>query len=156
MSENRMYHWVSPVKFMKIKLIAPGIFLLCQMGATSADEDPRMRVELPEMMQQHMMANMREHLETLNRILELMANDQLDAAGEIAEQRLGMSSLAAHGAEHMAPFMPEGMRKAGTEMHRAASRFAMVAQEGDLLAGYKALAEITTACTGCHAGYRIR
>ncbi|MEJ2612586.1 MAG: hypothetical protein P8179_21630 [Candidatus Thiodiazotropha sp.] len=102
------------------------------------------------------MANMREHLETINRMLELMADEQLDAAGELAEQRLGMSSLAAHGAEHMAPFMPEEMRKAGMEMHRAASRFAVVAQEGDLLVGYKALAGITTACTGCHAGYRIR
>jgi hypothetical protein len=67
-----------------------------------------------------------------------------------------MSSLAAHGAEHMAPFMPEGMRKAGMEMHRAASRFAVVAQEGDLLVGYKALAGITEACVGCHGGYRIR
>ncbi len=103
-----------------------------------------------------MMANMREHLETLNRILELMAEGKLDAAGELAEQRLGMSSLDAHGSEHMAKFMPEGMRKAGTEMHRAASRFALVAQEGDLALGYKTLPEITAACTGCHAGYRIR
>ncbi|MEJ2425944.1 MAG: hypothetical protein P8101_16100, partial [Candidatus Thiodiazotropha sp.] len=99
--------------------LATGL-LLGLSAASLAGEDKRIWVELPERMQQHMMANMREHLETINRMLELMADEQLDAAGELAEQRLGMSSLAAHGAEHMAPFMPEGMRKAGMEMHRAA------------------------------------
>ncbi|MET0029839.1 MAG: hypothetical protein ABW101_19570 [Candidatus Thiodiazotropha sp.] len=135
--------------------LAAGL-LLCLSSVSLADEDKRILVELPERMQQHMMANMRDHLETINRMLELMADEQLEAAGELAEQRLGMSSLAAHGAEHMGRFMPEGMRKAGMEMHRAASRFAVVAQEGDLALGYKTLPEITAACTGCHAGYRIR
>ncbi len=135
--------------------LAAGL-LLSLSAASLADEDTRIFVELPERMQQHMMANMRDHLETINRMLELMANEQLEAAGELAEQRLGMSSLAAHGAEHMGRFMPEGMRKAGMEMHRAASRFAVVAQEGDLLSGYRALGGITGACVGCHGGFRVR
>ncbi len=56
----------------------------------------------------------------------------------------------------MARFMPEGMRDAGTAMHRAASRFALKAQEGDPLTVYRALAEITAACVACHAGYRVK
>ena len=55
-----------------------------------------------------------------------------------------------------AQFMPEGMRQAGTGMHRAASRFALKAQEGDELPAYAALSEITSACVACHSGYRIR
>ena len=85
-----------------------------------------------------------------------MSNDQLDEAAEIAESRLGMSSLKSHGASHMAKFMPKGMRQAGTSMHRAASRFALKAQEGDVLSAYKALPEVTSACVACHSGYRIR
>ena len=50
-----------------------------------------------------------------------MAQDQLQNAAEVAESRLGMSSLQLHGASHMAPLMPEEMRHAGTNMHRAAS-----------------------------------
>ena len=121
-----------------------------------ADEDSRQLVELPEMMQQHMMSNMRDHLVAINDILINMAKDQLDQAAEVAESRLGMSSLDSHGASHMAKFMPEGMRQAGTGMHRAASRFALKAQEGEALSAYNALAEVTSACVACHSGYRIR
>ena len=121
-----------------------------------ADDDSRQLVELPEMMQQHMMSNMRDHLVTINEILINMANDKIDQAAEIAESRLGMSSLKSHGASHMAKFMPEGMQQIGTRMHRAASRFALKAQEGEALPAYSALSEITSACVACHSNYRIR
>jgi len=108
------------------------------------------------MMQQHMLSNMRDHLTALNEILVNMGKGELDKAADIAEQRLGMSSLESHGASHMAGFMPEGMRDAGTHMHSAASRFALIAQEGELLPAYQALSELTSACVACHSGYRIR
>jgi len=108
------------------------------------------------MMQQHMLSNMRDHLAAINEILAFLGNDQLDEAAETAEQRLGMSSLKSHGASHMAGFMPEGMRQAGTSMHKAASRFALKAQEGDALTAYRALTDITAACVACHSGYRIK
>ena len=127
---------------------------LCSLSM--AADDPRQFVQLHDMMQQHMLSNMRDHLSALNEILANMSKGELDAAAEIAEQRLGMSSLEAHGASHMAKFMPEGMRQAGTSMHQAASRFALVAQEGDALPAYKMLSEITAACVACHSGYRIR
>ena len=107
-------------------------------------------------MQHHMMSNMRDHLVAINEILANMSNGELDKAAEVAESRLGMSSLDSHGAEHMAKFMPEGMRNAGTDMHQAASRFALKAQEGDALPAYGLLVEVTSACVACHAGYRIR
>lgn len=134
------------------------VVLACTLSChfSLADEDSRQLVELPEMMQDHMLSNMRDHLMAINEILINMANGQLDQAAEIAESRLGMSSLESHGASHMARFMPEDMRKAGTSMHRAASRFALKAQEGEILPAYNALSEITSACVTCHAGYRIR
>lgn len=121
-----------------------------------ADEDPRELVQMPEMMQQHMMSNMRDHLVAINEILTNMANDELEKAAEVAESRLGMSSLESHGASHIAKFMPEGMRQAGTSMHRAASRFSLKAQEGEILPAYKVLVEVTAACVACHSAYRIR
>ena len=126
------------------------------LAISMADEDPRQLVQLPEMMQQHMMSNMRDHLAAINEILLKLANGELEKAAEVAEVRLGMSSLESHGASHMARFMPEGMRQAGTLMHRAASRFALMAQEVEVLPAYLALSEITAACVACHAGYRIR
>ena len=123
-------------------------------STTQATEDTRIFVEMPKMMQQHQLANMRDHLKAINEILLNMANDDLDKAADIAESRLGMSSLAKHGASHMAKVIPKEMGAIGTSMHKAASRFALKAQEGDALPAYKALQEITAACVACHAAYK--
>jgi len=108
------------------------------------------------MMQQHMLANMRDHLAAIHEILVHLGNGEPEKASEIAEFRLGVSSLESHGASHMAGFMPEAMRRTGTEMHRSASRFALVAEEGEIPAAYKALSDITSACVSCHSGYRVK
>lgn len=142
-----------------MKSVSPLIAVIL-MGLTSstsiADNDTRQLVQFPEVMQQHMMANMRDHLLSINQILLHMGKGEMDKAAEIAEQRLGMSSLESHGASHMAKSMPEGMRQAGTNMHKAASRFARKAQEGDPLPAYQMLTELTSTCVACHAAYRIR
>ena len=132
------------------------MIFLFSSSITLADDDTRQLVKLPEMMQQHMLSNMRDHLVTINEILLYLGRNEMDKAAEIAEQRLGMSSLGTHGASHMGKFMPEGMRDAGTNMHKAASRFALKAQEGELLPAYKMLSQLTSACVACHAGYRIK
>jgi len=137
-------------------LTRAAIILAALVAANAANaEDKRQRVELPPMMQNHMLANMRDHLAAIDQILKHMADEELDRAADVAEKRLGMSSLKSHGASHMARFMPEGMRAAGTSMHKAASRFALSAQEGDALTAYKKLREVTASCVACHAGYRI-
>jgi hypothetical protein len=133
------------------------LVLLTSVSTLSiADTDSRQLVQLPEMMQQHMMSNMRDHLVAINEILLNLSSGEMDQAAEIAEQRLGMSSLRSHGANHMAKFMPQAMRDAGTRMHQAASRFSVIAQEGELQPAYKMLSEVTSACVDCHTGYRIR
>ncbi len=130
--------------------------LLLFISTAAIADDRRQLVQLPDMLQQHMLSNMRDHLTALNEILVNMGNGDPDKAAETAEQRLGMSSLESHGASHLSRFMPEGMRDAGMQMHKAASRFALIAQEGELLPAYQALAELTSACVACHSAYRIR
>lgn len=138
------------------RIVLASVIAWYASGTTAGDEDTRQTVQLPEMMQQHMMSNMRDHLAAINEILVKMADDELEQAAEIAESRLGMSSLESHGASRMAPLMPEGMRQLGTGMHRAASRFALKAQEGDTQAACSALTDVTSACVSCHDRYRIR
>ncbi len=121
-----------------------------------AENDTRQLVKFPEMMQEHMMSNMRDHLLAINEILINMSTGNLDKVVEIAEKRLGISSLNLHGASHISKFMPKEMREIGMSMHRAASRFAIKAEEGELLPAYKMLNEITSACVACHMSYRIR
>jgi hypothetical protein len=122
--------------------------------------DTRMLVHFPPELANHTLANMRDHLFALQEINEALARGDNGAAATIAENRLGMSSLRAHGAHQVSQFMPAGMQEAGTSMHRAASRFAIAAQDasvtGDLKLALKAMSGIMTSCVGCHAGYRLK
>jgi antitoxin component HigA of HigAB toxin-antitoxin module len=128
--------------------------------ALAAEDDSRVAVDMPAMMQDHTRANMRDHLLAINEIQRLLAAGKYDAAADVAEKRIGMSSLEAHGASHLAGFMPQGMQDIGTAMHKAASRFAVTAQEAgvtrDLPRALGALSEVTTQCVACHAAYRLK
>lgn len=122
--------------------------------------DPRVMVQFPEMLRTHTLANMRDHLLALAEIQDQLARGAYDKASDIAEQRLGMSSLGLHGAHDVAKFMPQGMQAAGTAMHRSASQFAIVAKDasvtGDLKGSLAALARVSQTCVACHAAYRIQ
>ncbi len=129
-------------------------------GGDAPAADRRMEVEFPPELRDHTLANMRDHLRTLQEIQATLAAGKLDQAADIAERRLGMSSLAAHGAHEVAKYMPEGMQNAGSAMHRSASRFAIAAQDAsatsDLKPALAALAEVTANCVACHAAYRLK
>lgn len=130
------------------------------MGQGAPAADTREFVKFPPELVDHTMSNMRDHLQALSEIAAALATSEPDKAAKIAEQRLGMSSLPLHGADEVAKFMPKGMQDAGTAMHKAASRFAIEAQNagvtGDLKPAVGALAEVTGACVSCHTGYRLK
>ncbi|WP_036261847.1 hypothetical protein [Methylocapsa aurea] len=137
-------------------------FALLATANGSRAEDDRQLVEMPEMMQQHMLTNMRDHLKALEEILADISAEKYDDAANVAEERLGMSSLERHHASHMAPYMPKPMQDAGIAFHRAASRFAIVAKNVDVERSYDAmkqlnasLSDMIVACNVCHASYRI-
>lgn len=145
-------------KLPRIPFLIAG--LLAMPIALAAAGDNRVAVDMPAMMQEHMRANMRDHLLSINEIQRMLAVGDYAAAADLAEKRLGMSSLEAHGASHIAGFMPQGMQETGAAMHQAASRFAVTAQEAgvtrDLPRALGALSEVTTQCVACHASYRLK
>jgi len=126
----------------------------------AAQADSRMLVKFPEPLVTHTLANMRDHLAALGEMQNALAKGEYDRAAEVAEQRLGMSSLKTHGAHEVARFMPQGMQDAGSAMHRSASQFATVAKDasvtGDLRPALAAMAKVNQTCVACHAGYRLR
>ena len=126
---------------------------------TSSFADSRQLVEFPEMMRDHMLENMRDHLLALTEIQHYLALEEYEKASTVAENRLGMSSLGGHGASHMARFMPTAMQQIGTQMHKAASRFATIVQEGGLEGSTPKIAEglavVMQQCVACHSSYRV-
>jgi len=145
-------------KTLLAALAASGLLALPMPLA--AEDDARVAVDMPAMMQTHMLANMRDHLTAIQEIQSHLAAGEYDAAAGVAEKRLGMSSLETHGASHMAGFMPKGMQETGTAMHQAASRFAVISQETavtrDLPRALGALSRVTAQCVACHASYRLK
>lgn len=134
-----------------------------QPPMSEKSDDLRALVALPGPMQEHMLANMRDHLATLNTVIGDIADNKFDSASKLLERRLGMSSLSLHHAAEMAPYFPQPMQDAGTSMHRAASRLAIVLQDASVTQTFDAmrdvnaaLREVTSSCVGCHTAYRLR
>lgn len=129
-------------------------------AAEPAPADHRVGVDFPEPLRTHTLANMRDHLLALGEIQQALSKVDFDRASEIAEQRLGMSSLQSHGAHDVARFMPRAMQDAGTAMHRSASQFATLAKDasvsGDLRSALAGLARVNQTCVACHAGFRMK
>lgn len=119
------------------------------------DQDNRQKISMPVMMKERMLARMRDHLLALQEIQAAMAGNNLDKASDIAETRLGVSSMPMPMRHEMAPYMPQSMRMIGMKMHKAASIFAMKASEGDEQRALSSLSEVTQQCVACHAAYRL-
>ena len=69
----------------RVIIFIAGLSVLCAGAVSRAGDERRQLVQMPEMMQQHMLANMRDHLAAINEILLYMANRELDKAAEVAE-----------------------------------------------------------------------
>ncbi|MBL0123781.1 MAG: hypothetical protein IPP88_13985 [Betaproteobacteria bacterium] len=129
-------------------------------GKSDPAQDTRPLVKFPEELRIHTLTNMRDHLFALQEIHDALAREQYDRAASVAEQRLGLTSLKLHGAHEVSKYMPAGMQAIGSEMHRAASRFAVAAKDagatGDVKPALAALTGVTAQCVACHAGFRIQ
>ena len=124
----------------------------------SSDGDLRQLVSMPAQSREFMRKDMLEHLSALNEIIGHLASNNLDAAADVAETRLGRSSMGKHRGTGMGPgrFMPIEMRNIGWGMHDAASEFSKIAKQGDLKSAYSALQKVTSSCVACHYIYRTR
>jgi hypothetical protein len=129
-------------------------------GANAPTRDMRQSVEFSQEMRDHTLTNMRDHLLALQEIQYALSKEEYDQAGDIAEQRLGMTALIAHGSYERAVFMPQGMRDVGSAMHSNASRFGLAAKDaaatGDVKPALAALSNVVAQCVACHAAYRVK
>jgi len=77
---------------MRFRLPGLAAMALIVMSGIAQARDGREPVRLPAHMQDHMLANMRDNLVTLNAITGDVADGKFDVAAKLAEQRPGMSS----------------------------------------------------------------
>src|SRR4051812_19524720 len=94
-------------------IIAAAAAACAPMHSHETADDARQLVAFPEPMRVHTLANMRDHLATLQQINAALSRSDFDAAAMMAETRLGMTSLALHDASHLAAYMPKPMQEMG-------------------------------------------
>jgi cytochrome c556 len=150
------------------------------MPPAMSPADTRELLHFPPEMEIIFLQNMRDHVETLNAVLQAVAEGDYAEASKVAKERLGLDSPAAAGCKPaatgkdamskmpapnsmdamMAMYMPEAMRNIGLAMHTSASEFAEVAAKAatthDTASVIKALSNIMPNCVACHSTYRIR
>lgn len=124
----------------------------------SPDSDDRQLVAMPDEVRQLMRKDMLDHLSAINEIMTLLAEDNLDAAADVAETRMGKSSMGKHRSTGMGPgrFMPLEMRNIGWSMHESATELSQFAKKAELKNANLALQKVTSACVACHYSYRTR
>ncbi|MDR1994767.1 cytochrome C [Azonexus sp.] len=140
-----------------MRTLAIALFSLCSVAAA---EDARQLATLPAPAQEVLRLEMLDNMAALNEILSLLAADQLKEAAEVAETRLGLSTMGRHRDKPFearpGPHMPPAMHGIGIDGHRAASEFAAAAKSGDRAKTIALLPNLTGACVACHSSYRIR
>ena len=129
-----------------------------QNVSDSSGGDLRQLVSMPDQARELMRKDMLDHLSALNEIIGYLAENNLKAAADVAETRMGKGSMGKHRGTGMGPgrFMPLEMRNLGWGMHDAASEFSQTAKQGDLKSAYSDLQKVTGSCVACHFSYRTR
>jgi hypothetical protein len=152
----------------KKTLVLASAMLICSMQPTMAEEkivlgegkhhhqgmptvDKRISLNLGPAMKQHQLANMRNHLDAVRRIIEAISIDQFEAASQIASEGLGLTTRM----EGMCnSFENESFRELALTFHKSGDELATVLKSGNAQKSLQALNETMTFCVNCHATYR--
>lgn len=73
---------------MRATWALPWVIFFGMLASTVFGDDARELVQLPELMRENLLANMRDHIAASNRIMRHVADGEFDDAAKLAEQRL--------------------------------------------------------------------
>ena len=152
------------MKVSKIFLMTAFIsFLGCFLALAGDTEDSRQLINLPQDIQSKMLNNMRDHIVALDEIVGAVETGEYEKAQDIAEFRLGWSSLVRQGDQEVANHWAVPMQKMADEMYRSSSDFVIVVQNASVeqdkesyVKVLSALHKVTSACRSCHEAFRVR
>lgn len=133
---------------------------LVVLATPSLAQDARTLAPLPAPAVETLRQEMRDNLITLNEIQRLVIAGKVKEAGEVAEKKLGQSTMGKHRDKPLdarpGPHMPTAMHDLGKQGHKDASDFAAIAATGDQKKALEALPTLNNACISCHLAFRVR
>ena len=113
--------------------------------------DTRIQLDVPPEMKQHQLANMREHVQAIQSILEMIANGKFDEASGLAHAKLGLTPemKAMCGSFGNAKF-----EQLGLEFHNSGDALGETLKTKDVTASLLAVSRTMQYCVSCHATFR--
>ncbi len=117
-----------------------------------AGEDTRLPLPLLPRMAEHQLENMRDHLATIQEIMDALSQGDFPAVAR-ASARIGYSEQMGQMCERMGAGAP-GFNEMGLAFHRSADTIGITARQNDAAATFKAVAATLQTCVACHSAYR--
>lgn len=114
-------------------------------------EDNRISLNLPPMMKQHQLKNMRNHLDALKRIVAAIGEDDFNGASKIASGELGMTEKMT---KMCTMIDNKAFKEMGLAFHESGDELAKTLKTGDIKASLRALNKTMSYCVSCHATFR--
>ncbi len=113
--------------------------------------DGRISLGLSPAMKQHQLSNMRSHLEAIQTITSLIAEEEFEKASEIAHSKLGLT-------EEMRKmcnmFNNEDFTALGLAFHESGDSLGEALKTKDTTKSLRALQKTLGYCVQCHAAFR--
>ena len=134
--------------------------LLAPIGAVAADDvmgkahhmaDKRISLGLAPNMKHHQLSNMRAHMEALQEITGLLAENKFEQASRIARLQLGLTEEM----KQMCNMLQnEEFRKLGLAFHNSGDELGDALQTKDMKKSLQALNKTMGYCVQCHEKFR--
>lgn len=113
--------------------------------------DNRISLGLNPMQKNHQLKNMRSHLEAVQSLIMLLANDEYDEASVVAYEKLGSTTEMKL---MCASFGNEQFETMGLEFHKSADEMSEIFKKKDKTESLTALSNTMNYCVNCHATFR--
>ncbi len=114
-------------------------------------EDGRVSLGLSPAMKQHQLANMRNHVEAVQSIIELLSEGDFNKASHIAYSKLGLTEEMK---KMCNSFGNETFKNLGLAFHKSGDTLGDTLKTKDLTKSLSALNTTMTYCVQCHATFR--
>ena len=135
--------------------------LLAPIGAIAAEgsvvgrsahnmSDKRVSLGLSRGMNQHLLSNMRAHLEATQSIIGLLSEGKFEKASEVAHSKLGLTEEMK---QMYDMFENEEFKKLGLAFHKSGDDLGNALQTKNMKAALRALNKTMQHCVKCHATF---
>jgi len=118
---------------------------------TIKSNDDRFSLELNAMQKEHQLVNMRDHLEAVQAIIALLAEDKYDIASKVAYKKLGSTTEMQL---MCASFGNKQFETLGLEFHKSADKMSEVFKQKNKNASLQALSNTMNYCKQCHKTFK--